>query len=188
MAILHLVLLLCSGALVTLLASCRSNPVAANRVDGVLYFPTIQGRNLHDEEVRFPDDVRGRPTLVLIAFKQRQQVNVNTWLDEVAAFERAIPGVRILETPTISSGAWGLFAGYIDGAMRSGIPDPEARARTVTFYTNVRRFRESLGLESEDTIYAVLLDRDARVRAIEEGDFEAGKLARMASALPAGAG
>lgn len=171
------------AAAVFVLASCRSNPVTSNRTDEGLFFPTIAGRNLLEEDVQFPDDVRGSPTLVLIAFKQRQQLNVNTWLDEEASLREAIPGVRIIETPTISSGTWGWFAGYIDGAMRSGIPDPEARARTVTFYTNVREFRESLGLATDETIYAVLLDRDARVVSIQEGDFDPAKVARMTASL-----
>ncbi len=75
------------------------------------------------------------------------------------------------------------MAGFIDGGMRSGIPDPEARARTITLYTDVGTFRQALGLESEDTIYGVLLDEQGAVVEIVEGDFDENKLADFADSI-----
>lgn len=163
----------------------RHNPLAAVREDGQLYFPRITGENLLRQPVRFPEDIRGRPTLVLVAFFREQQIDVNTWLDEQAALEARLPGLRLIETPTISSGRWGLAADFIDGAMRSGIPDPAARERTITFYTDVDAFCRALDLPTTGTIYAVLLDERTRVLAVEPGPFTQAALDRLAGALPA---
>jgi hypothetical protein len=76
------------------------------------------------------------------------------------------------------------MAGFIDGGMRSGIPDPEARARTITLYTDVSLFNQALNIESVDTIYAVLLDEDGEVIEMVEGDYSPEKLKTIMKTLP----
>jgi hypothetical protein len=174
-----------------MLASCNTSPVSPLREGDAIVFPSVWGKNLLGDRVNFPDDIKGTPTLVLVAFYQPQQTEVNTWLDRIPDLEAAIPDLRVIETPTIKGAQWGLMAPYIDGAMRSGIPDPEARARTITLYTHTRRFREALGLGPDDRIYALLLDRGARLIHTEEGPLDAEKFARTieaARALPAAPG
>lgn len=168
-----------------MLASCRHQPLGlrdqAQRVR-TPYFPTITAENLNREQVTLPDDLSGNPALILVAYKQRQQTNVNTWLDRMDEIEAAIPGVRIIESPTISSGRWGWMAGFIDGGMRSGIPDSEARARTITLYTDVSLFNQALMIEDTDTIYTVLLDAEGEVVKVLEGDFSNEKLRELSDA------
>jgi len=176
-----LAILLAFGGTV-MITSCRSNKVTPLTDGEAIVFPRISGMSLLKEEVQFPDDIEGRPALVLVAFYQRQQSDVNTWLDRIPDLEAAIPDVRVIETPTISSMRWGWFAPWIDGAMRSGIPDPVARERTITFYTNVRKFRNALDLGPKDRIYAILLDEEARVIHVEEGPLENQKLERLLDA------
>lgn len=169
-----------TGAVIT---ACRHSPVRAVTEGGAVLFPSVSGENLHGETVTFPDDLKGHPALVLVAFKREQQAEVDTWLAQIEAFEAAIPGIRVVETPTISSARWGWMAWFIDGGMRSGIPDPDARARTITLYTDVAKFREALGMETDGHIYAVLLDADARVRLVEPGTFNEGSAERFAQLL-----
>lgn len=144
-----------------------------------VYFPTITAENLNKEKITLPDDLAGEPALVLIAYQRQQQENVNTWLDRIDEIKAAIPGVRIIETPTISSMKWGWFSGFIDGGMRSGIPDTQARARTITLYTDVSKFNDALGIESTKTIYAVLLDDKGRVIQMVEGDYNDEKITKL---------
>ncbi len=169
-----------------MLASCRHQSLGlrtqAERVR-TPYFPTITAENLNKEEITLPTDLAGNPALILVAYKQQQQTNVNTWLDRMDEIQTAIPGVQIIETPTISSGRWGWMAGFIDGGMRSGIPDPDARARTITLYTDVSLFNQALMIEDTDTIYAVLLDEAGEVVTTIEGDFTEEKISMLAGSL-----
>lgn len=161
-------LVIATAAVIT---ACRHSPVRPVTQEGATLFPSVSGENLHGERVTFPDDLKGQPALVLVAFKREQQADVDTWLNQLDAIEAAIPGIRVIETPTISSARWGWFAWFIDGGMRSGIPDPDARARTITLYTDVGKFRDILGMETDTQIYAVLLDANGRVRLVESGTF-----------------
>ncbi|MFT5424709.1 MAG: hypothetical protein ACI89L_002507 [Phycisphaerales bacterium] len=143
----------------------------------IMMFPRVKGENLHREEVRFPDDLKGSSTLVLVAFRRKQQGAVDTWLAHLDEFEAL--GVRVIETPTISGMKYGWMSGFIDGGMRSGIKEDAARSRTVTIYTNTSKFRDALGIESSEEIYAVLLDDGARVLQIEAGDWSSEKMRTM---------
>ncbi|MHA7813743.1 MAG: patatin-like phospholipase domain-containing protein [Phycisphaerales bacterium] len=171
------IMILATGSL--MIASCRHQSLGlrtdAERIR-TPYFPRITAENLNKNKVTLPDDLKGNPALILVAYKQKQQTNVNTWLDRMDEIEAAIPGVQIIETPTISSGKWGWMAGFIDGGMRSGIPSTEARGRTITLYTDVSLFNQALMIDDTDTIYAVMLDEEGEVAEIIEGDFTPAKL------------
>ena len=183
-----IVILTCSliGLALWVMGGCRHQTLGI-REDAVHartpYFPRISSENLNKEPITLPDDLRGQPALLLIAYKQRQQENVNTWLGHLDTIDEHIPGVRVLELPTISSRSWGWMAGFIDGGMRSGIPDPAARARTVTLYTDVSLFNQALMIDETDTIHAVLLDRDSRVIARVSGDYSEDKLKQLSTEL-----
>ena len=68
------------------------------------------------------------------------------------------PGFHYYELPTISKlnpiARW-----FINRGMRGGIPDPEARARTITLYLDKTEFKKALKLPDESQIYALLVDR-----------------------------
>jgi hypothetical protein len=130
--------------------------------------PQVTGQNLHRERVRFPEDIKGRPTLLLIAFRHQQQRDIDTWLRRIDELQTAVPDLNVLELPVLRK-AYVVMQPYIDGGMRSGIPDPDARARTITLYTDKDSFRKALGLGPEDRIYAVLVDREAAILRVEEG-------------------
>ena len=130
--------------------------------------PHVSGQNLHRELVRFPEDIKGRPTLLLIAFRRQQQRDIDTWLRRIDELQTAVPNLNVLELPVLRK-AYVVIQPYIDGGMRNGIPDPEARARTITLYTDKRTFRKALGLGPEDRIYAVLADRQGSILRVVEG-------------------
>ncbi|MDR3747630.1 MAG: hypothetical protein P4M04_05705 [Acidobacteriota bacterium] len=52
---------------------------------------------------------------------------------------------------------------FIDSGMRRGIPDPNARARTITLYIDKKPFEQALQLPTEKTVYALLVDRSGKV-------------------------
>lgn len=149
--------------------------------DGQRMFPRVEAQNLLDEAVVLPDDLLGSPVVVHVAFFQKQQELVNTWLAEMGRVERAFAGVRVIETPVIK-GRWAVMAGFIDNGMRSGILEQEARARTITLFTDTRDFREALDLPTDKDVYTLLLDADGRVLATEAGVFSEDAFQRLIGA------
>lgn len=144
-------------------------------------FPKLIASNLDKQTLSLPEDFAGDYNLLLIAFQREQQKNVDTWLHEMKRFEWS-PNFRYYELPTIGRlnpiARW-----FIDNGMRRGIPDREARARTITLYLDKLAFRKALNLPDERQIYAVLVNRSGRVLWRTEGDFDEAKAASLLNVL-----
>ena len=125
-------------------------------------FPQVTGDNLNGRHFEIPSQLDAPFNILLVAFYQRQQDDVNTWLDTAREMAAAHANVEYYELPTINSG-WGLVRNWIDGGMRSGIPDSGARDRTITLYTDTAEFRELAGIDSAEQIWVGLVDREGRV-------------------------
>jgi hypothetical protein len=78
--------------------------------------------------------------------------------------------VRFYELPTLRRG-YLLLRPVIDGGMRSGIPDSVTRDLTITLYTDVAAFRDSLGLATDERIHTLLVDAAGVVRWQGEGSY-----------------
>jgi hypothetical protein len=133
-------------------------------------FPTVRASNLNGRVLRLPTDFEGERNLVLVAFQRHQQALVDSWLPTIEALLGRYPDLRFYELPTIYRGN-PVFRAWLDGAMRFGIPDTQARERTITLYLNKPEFRAALGLPHEETIYLLLLDRAGRVVWRGEGAY-----------------
>jgi hypothetical protein len=131
-------------------------------------FPRVRSANLERRSFILPEDFEGEHNLILIAFTREQQVEIDTWIPAARRLARDRTGFRYYELPTISRSI--PFARlWLDGAMRAGIPDRAARESTITLYVDKRAFRAALKLPSEDTIYALLVDRAGHVLWRAEG-------------------
>jgi len=144
-------------------------------------FPKLTASNLEKQTLKLPEDFAGERNLLLIAFQREQQKNVDTWLREMKRFEW-VHDFRYYELPTIDKlnpfARW-----FINSGMRRGIPDCEARARTITLYLDKPSFRKALNLPGEKQVYAVLVDRSGRVLWRAAGDFDEAKAASLEVAL-----
>lgn len=144
-------------------------------------FPRVQGANLERRTFTLPKDFAGERNLVLIAFKREQQADIDTWIPLAIRIAQEHPDFRYYELPTISRSV-PLARWWLDSAMRAGIADRAAREATITLYLDKLAFRKALQLASEDTIYALLVDRAGRILWRAEGaatDAKARELQRV---------
>lgn len=103
-----------------------------------------------------PDDLTG-PTLLLFAYRQSQQRDVDTWIRSVAGDST----VRVLEVPVLGR-RWLPGRRFIDGGMASNM-DRATREQTMCLYTDVVAFRrDALGVDSS-RVLAVLVDEHGHV-------------------------
>ncbi len=147
----------------------------------ISYFPQLTATNLEARTLSLPADFAGERNLLLIAFERAQQKNVDTWLHEMKRFEPA-PGFHYYELPTIDK-LNPLVRWFINNGMRRGIPDHEARARTITLYIDKAPFCQALNISDQKQIYAILIDRSGRVLWRAMGDFDEAKGASLRAEL-----
>jgi hypothetical protein len=135
-----------------------------------MQFPSVTGSNLQRRKLDLPEGFEGELNLVLIAFQQWHQSQVDTWIPLARQLEEAHPALRYYDLPTIQR-LNALARTFINEGMRAGIPDRVARERTITLYLDKAAFREALQLPGEDDIYVLLLDRQGQVLWQTEGNF-----------------
>lgn len=149
-------------ALLFLMPSCGT-PVKGRAFDPAApTFPSVKGESLNRRSFEIPEGLDAPYNILLVAFFQRQQDDVNTWLGTCKDVVADHANVEYYELPTISSG-WGMARGWVDGGMRSGIPAFAARERTVTIYTDTVKFRELAGIDDPQRIWVGIVDRQGRV-------------------------
>lgn len=167
-------------------AGCPTNDMRADALEPMKKpresFPEIEARSLSGRSYRLPGDLEGERNVLVVAFKRNQQEAVDGWLPALLQLEARIPGLRVYEVPTISR-AWSPARWLIDGGMTRGIPDPDARARTLTSYTDVGPVLAALGLDGPETISTVLVERSGEIAWRQSGRFDQGKLEGLLAAL-----
>jgi len=129
---------------------------------GSTAFPQVEGSNLERRHFVFPRDIERDLAIVLVAFQREQQAAVDTWLPVARAIAESNPRVCVYELPVIRR-MNRLSRFMLDTAMRRGIPDTYARENTITLYLDKQEFRTAVGIESEDQIEVMLVDRTGRV-------------------------
>lgn len=169
-----------------LLLSLVSLPLTVRAQDSTLIFPTVSGRSLEGRELVFPRDLPGDRNVVLIAFERRHQREVDSWMPALARLRAADSTIAVFELPTLGT-AWRPVRGWIDGGMRSGIPDRAVREATVTLYLDKGPFKRALGIRDEAHIQLLVLDRAGRIRLRIIGPATEDGLRVLESALRHGA-
>ena len=149
------------------------------------YFPQVAGRNVNEQSYTLPSGFKGEYNLVLLAFTQRHQRAVNTWLDKLKTLEKQYSQFRVYELPTLPKfPQW--QQQQLDNWMSAGISDPLARERTITLYTDVGAMKEALNIPNTSNIRLFLVDRSGKVYWQGEGTYsekQFGKLLDTVSSL-----
>jgi hypothetical protein len=152
--------------------------VGAADEDGPRLAP-LRTRALDGTVRHLPRDLPADRTLVLLAYRQRHQRDVDAWIARavargVPATPRGAPGplrTAVVEVPFLS-GAWLPARRLIDGGMAQGIADPDVLARTLTAYGSPAAHRRACGIvdttrprAAGPAVEALVVDRDGTVRA-----------------------
>ena len=128
----------------------------------VVLFPAVNGSNLERRQFRLPGDLDGELNWLILAFWQRHQIDVDTWMPLAEQLEERHPGLVTYELPVIQSRSrWSQW--FIDSGMRAGIPDRHVRSRTITLYLDKAPFLEALEIGNDDAICSMVFDRSGAV-------------------------
>jgi hypothetical protein len=130
----------------------------------------VQGRALDGTTVHLPEELPAELTLVIAAFRQRQQADVDRWIELAVAlgvppspYGASTPmETAVVEIPVIGR-RYRAARRVIDGGMAAAIADPVALARTITVYTDPAAFRRGCGITSVDEVTALAVQRDGSV-------------------------
>ena len=94
-------------------------------------FPTIVAHDLEGRRYEVPGDLPVGPRIIVIAFQRWHTGLIEGWQPELDRVVHDNPGTSWWEVPALSR-IYTPARPYIDGGMRAGIPDPDARRQTLT--------------------------------------------------------
>lgn len=144
-------------------------------------FPDVVGESLDGERVEIPGAFAGQPVVLLVGYRQETQFDLDRWL--LGLSESGV-GVAVREVPTIPGLAPGIFAGFIDGGMRRGIPQ-EDWGSVVTVYSDASEIAQFTGNRDGLPGRILLLDAEGRVVFFHDRGYSVGALSRLRETLAA---
>ncbi len=123
-------------------------------------FPKIKVKTLSGKDLVLPDDTKGKVVLIGVAFVREAQGMLDSWMDH---FQHLCSENEVYELPIIESSFWKIFSGFIDGGMRSGIPQ-EKHDFVGTHYGDASEFVDALDIKERDHGYVFLVDEEGYIR------------------------
>jgi hypothetical protein len=134
--------------------------------------PTVEAADLNKKPVAWPQDFTAQRTLLLVAFRQGQQSNIDGWVKGMDLKTSGAPSwyeVPMINNPG-SVGRW-----FIDNGMRSGIPNKADRARVVTLYGKKADMMKAMDIPNETQVHGIVVDKSGKIIVRVSGDYsEAG--------------
>ncbi len=127
-----------------------------------MQFPIITTRDLNGDEKTLPADFTGDINLIFIAYYQWHQREVDSWIRTANQLEKEFENFQYYELPVVGEMNW-FGQKQLDFWMRTGIQDRKTRARTLTLYVNQSEFRQQVGIDTENTIALILLNREGKL-------------------------
>ena len=125
-------------------------------------FPEVTGSSLEQRRFTLPGDLEGDLNLLFLAFWQRHQALVDSWMPLADRLQEQRKDLVVYELPVIQSRSR-LSQWLIDGGMRAGIPDRRVREHTITLYLDKPPFLDALDISDDRTIQVLVVDRSGRV-------------------------
>ena len=133
-------------------------------------FQSLTTYDLNGKSVTLPDDFEHDFNLLFVAYDRWHQQEVDSWIPFAAELEAEFKKFHFYELPIV--GQMNVIGrARLDFFMRQGIPNPETRGRTLTYYVDRAQFRQMLGIETAEHIATVLVDRSGTVLWKAYGPF-----------------
>jgi hypothetical protein len=140
-----------------LLSGCSSQYPNSDLVGQQL--PSVTGESLASEQVNIPEDFAGKQTLLLFAYKQDSQFDIDRWL---IGLDMTSTKVDVYEIPTIQGMFPRMFSTFIDNGMRSGIPK-ELWKGVITVYGDGEIVQKFTGNQQANNARVVLLNKSGEI-------------------------
>lgn len=145
-------------------------------------FPTVTGVTLEGKQVTLPTGLAGEFNLLVIAFQQRQRLQVDEWMEQLRPLCVLYPTLRAYELPTIQN-LLTIQKGYADAWTRRGAANPVSCGTTIPLYVDINDFNRALDIPTVSTTYAMLVDREGEVLWRMQGSYDPLKLRSLVKTL-----
>lgn len=148
-------------------------------------FPDMEAETADDKKVSLPNDVKGKYTLLGLAYSKKAEDELNTWFSPVyekfvrkaqkgGLFEDMGYDVNVYFVPMFT----GVNAAATGTAKKKAIKnvDPELLPKILFYKGELKTYKEALDFEKKDTPYFFVLDPEGKIIHAVSGKFTQAKL------------
>lgn len=146
-------------------------------------FPDMTAETVEDKKVNLPTDVKGKYTLLGLAYSKKSEDELNTWFNPVySTFIQKPTGmmqgftydVNVYFIPMFT----GVNAAATGTAKRKSIKnvDPQLLPYILFYKGELRKYKDELDFERRDIPYFFVLDPDGKIVFATEGAYSSAKM------------
>lgn len=149
-------------------------------------FPNMEAENVEDKKVKLPDDVKGKYTLLGLAYSKKSEDELNSWFQPV--FEKFVQkttglmatfsyDVNVYFVPMFT----GVNAAATGTAKRKAIKnvDPQLLPYILFYKGELKPYKEALDFEKKDIPYFFVLDATGKIIFATSGKYTADKMDKI---------
>jgi hypothetical protein len=162
---------------------------AAAQVTGKM-FPDMEAETVQDKKVKLPQEVKGKFTLVGLAYSKKSEEELNSWFQPV--FEKFIQkttgvlagfsyDVNVYFVPMFT----GVNAAATGTAKRKAIKniDPQLLPYVLFYKGELKPYKDALDFEKKDIPYFFVLDPEGKIVYATSGKYTDAKMDKVESAM-----
>lgn len=147
-------------------------------------FPSMTAETVEDKKVSIPEDVRGKYTLVGLAYSKKSENELNSWFQPVftrfiqkstgGLFSGFTYDVNVFFVPMFT----GVNAAATGTAKRKAAKniDPQLLPYVLFYKGELKSYKEALDFEKKDIPYFFVLDPEGKIVYATSGKYSAGKM------------
>ncbi len=146
-------------------------------------FPDMEAETVEDKKVSLPNDVKGKFTLIGMAYSKKSEDELNSWFQPV--FEKFIQkttgllsgfsyDVNVYFVPMFT----GVNAAATGTAKRKAMKniDPQLLPYVLFYRGELKKYKAALDFEKKDVPYFFVLDPDGKIIFATSGKYSASKM------------
>ena len=165
-----------------ILAACIVFTNVTAQVVGKM-FPAMEAETVEDKKVKLPEAVKGKYTLLGLAYSKKSEDELNTWFQPIfqkfiqknkGIFEGFGYDVNVYFVPMFT----GVNAAATGTAKKKALKniDPNLLPYILFYKGELKPYKEALDFEKKDVPYFFVLDKDGKILYATSGKFVAKKM------------
>jgi hypothetical protein len=153
-------------------------------------FPTMETETVDDKKVSLPNDVKGKYTLLGLAYSKKSEDELNTWFEPVfSKFVQKASGlmagmgydVNVAFVPMFT----GINAAATGTAKKKALKniDPQLLPYILFYKGELKPYKEALDFERRDIPYFFVLDPQGKIVHATSGAFSEAKMDKVEESI-----
>ena len=153
-------------------------------------FPAMEAETVADKKVKLPDAVKGKYSLLGLAYSKKSEDELNTWFQPIfqkfiqknkGIFEGFGYDVNVYFVPMFT----GINAAATGTAKKQALKniDPNLLPYILFYKGDIKPYKESLDFEKKDVPYFFVLDKDGKIIYATSGSYSQKKMDEIEGVL-----